>query len=98
MSRTMRVDGNIGGSIDGTGGADLAGISDQVAAAKRVGYDGVWTTEVSRDSFLSLLLAADRSPGAEAGHRDGGGVRRNPMTVATIANDLQRGLRRLARR
>ena len=78
MSRTMRVDGNIGGSIDGTGGADLAGISDQVAAAKRVGYDGVWTTEVSRDSFLSLLLAADRSPGAEAGHRGRGGVRTEP--------------------
>jgi hypothetical protein len=31
----MRVDGNIGGSIDGTGGADLAGISDQLAAARR---------------------------------------------------------------
>ena len=74
----MRVYGNIGGSIDGTGGADLAGISDQVAAAKRVGYDGVWTTEVSRDPFLSLLLAADRSPGAEAGHRDRGGVRTEP--------------------
>jgi hypothetical protein len=94
----MREDGKIGGSIECTDGTELASISEQVAAAKRVGYDGVWTTEVSRDSFLSLLLAAERSPGAEAGHRDGGGVRRNPMTVATIANDLQRGLRRLARR
>jgi alkanesulfonate monooxygenase SsuD/methylene tetrahydromethanopterin reductase-like flavin-dependent oxidoreductase (luciferase family) len=53
----MRVDGNIGGAIDGTGGGDLAGIAEQVAAAERAGYDGVWTTEVSRDPFLPLLLA-----------------------------------------
>ena len=52
----MRVDGNIGGAIDGTGGGDLAGIAEQVAAAERAGYDGVWTTEVSRDPFLPLLL------------------------------------------
>jgi hypothetical protein len=53
----MPVDGNIGG----TGAAGLAGIPDQVATAKQVGYDGVWTTEVSRDQFLPPLLAADRS-------------------------------------
>jgi hypothetical protein len=63
----MQVDGNIGGSIDGTGGADLADISKQVAVAERVGYDGVWTSEVSRDPFLSLLLAADRSQGLRLG-------------------------------
>jgi probable F420-dependent oxidoreductase len=89
MSSTMRVDGNIGGSIDGTGGADLAGISDQVAAAERVGYDGVWTTEVSRDPFLPLLLAADRSQGLTLGTAVAIAFARNPMTVATIANDLQ---------
>jgi hypothetical protein len=53
----MPVDGNIGGAIDGTGGDDLAGMAEQVGAAERVGYDGVWTTEVSRDPFLPLLLA-----------------------------------------
>jgi hypothetical protein len=31
----MRVDANIGGSIDGTGGADLAGIADQVAVWRK---------------------------------------------------------------
>jgi hypothetical protein len=85
----MRVDGNIGGSIDGTGGADLAGISDQVAAAERVGYAGVWTTEVSRDPFLPLLLAADRSRRLTLGTAVAVAFARNPMTVATIANDLQ---------
>jgi hypothetical protein len=35
MSRTMRVDGNIGGSIDRTGGADLAVISEQARARRQ---------------------------------------------------------------
>jgi probable F420-dependent oxidoreductase len=85
----MLVDCNIGGSIDGTRGADMAGIYDQVAAAERVGYDGVWTTEVSRDPFLPLLLAADRSAGLMLGTAVAVAFARNPMTVATIANDLQ---------
>lgn len=33
----MRVDGNIGGGIDGTGGGDLADVAEQVAAAQRAG-------------------------------------------------------------
>jgi hypothetical protein len=32
----VKVDGNIGGGIDGTGGGDLGVISGQVAAAERV--------------------------------------------------------------
>jgi hypothetical protein len=78
----MRVDGKIGGSIDGTGGADLACIADKVVAAERVGY-GVWSTAVSRDGFLPLMLAADRSHpsiysiGAASPQR-GGRARRQP--------------------
>ena len=85
----MRVDGNIGGAIDGTGGGDLAGIAEQVGAAERVGYDGVWTTEVSRDPFLPLLLAADRSRTLTLGTAIAVAFARNPMTVAATANDLQ---------
>lgn len=85
----MRVDGNIGGAIDGTGGGDLAGIAEQVGAAERVGYDGVWTTEVSRDPFLPLLLAADRSRTLTLGTAIAVAFARNPMTVAMVANDLQ---------
>jgi probable F420-dependent oxidoreductase len=84
----MRIDGNIGGSIDGTGGADLAGVAEQVAGAERVGYDGVWTTEVSRDPFLPLLLAADGSERLALGTAVAVAFARNPMTVATAANDL----------
>ncbi len=85
----MRVDGNIGGAIDGTGGGDLAGLAEQVAAAERAGYDGVWTTEVSRDPFLPLLLAADRSRALTLGTAIAVAFARNPMTVAMVANDLQ---------
>ena len=85
----MKVDGNIGGGIDGTGGGDLGVIAGQVAAAERTGYDGVWTTEVSHDPFLPLLLAADRSPGLMLGTAIAVAFARSPMTVATAANDLQ---------
>ena len=85
----MRVDGNIGGGIDGTGGGDLAGIAEQVAAAGRVGYDGVWTTEVSRDPFLPLLLAAGQSRTLTLGTGVAVAFARNPMTLAMVANDLQ---------
>ena len=85
----MRVDGNIGGGIDGTGGAELSGIAAQVGAAERIGYDGVWTTEVSRDPFLPLLLAADRSSTLTLGTAVAVAFARNPMTLAMVANDLQ---------
>jgi len=83
------VDGNIGGSIDGTAGADFGDISGQIAVAERIGYDGVWTTEISHDPFLPLLLAADRSKRLDIGTAIAVAFARNPMTMATLANDMQ---------
>ncbi len=83
------VDGHIGGSIDGTSGADIAGISAQITEAEQIGYDGVWTTEIGRDPFLPLLLAADRSPRLQVGTAIAVAFARNPMTMASTANDLQ---------
>ncbi len=43
----MRVDGNIGGAIDGTGGGDLAGIAEQVAARMRefvLALQAIWAS------------------------------------------------------
>lgn len=85
----MKVDGNIGGTIDGTGGGDLAAVAGQVARAEAAGLDGVWTAETSRDPFLPLLLAADRSPALTLGTAVAVAFARNPMTVASVANDLQ---------
>ncbi|HEY6493949.1 MAG TPA: TIGR03617 family F420-dependent LLM class oxidoreductase, partial [Trebonia sp.] len=56
---------------------------------ERAGYDGVWTTEVSRDPFLPLLLAAGQSRTLTLGTAVAVAFARNPMTVATAANDLQ---------
>ncbi|HKP42139.1 LLM class F420-dependent oxidoreductase [Mycobacterium sp.] len=84
----MKVDGNIGGAIDGTGGADLAVLADQICTAEAIGYDGVWSTEVSRDPFLPLLLAADRSDVLQLGTAVAVAFARSPMTMAVVANDL----------
>lgn len=84
----MDVDGNIGGGIDGTGGADLAVLTAQIATAKKIGFDGVWSTEVSRDPFLPLVLAADRSADLQLGTSVAVAFARNPMSMAVVANDL----------
>ncbi|MBB4905151.1 TIGR03617 family F420-dependent LLM class oxidoreductase [Actinophytocola algeriensis] len=84
----MLVDGNIGGVVDGTAGGDLQEIEAQVAQALRIGLDGVWTTETSRDPFLPLLLAARRAPELTVGTAVAVAFARNPMTLAVTANDL----------
>lgn len=85
----MFIDSNIGGGIDGTTGADLAVLTEQVAATERIGFDGLWSTEVSRDPFLPLMLAADKSPTLQLGTAVAVAFARSPMTMAVAANDLQ---------
>ena len=46
----MKIDTNIGGSIDGTGGGELGVLADQLRTAEKLGFDGVWSTEVSHSS------------------------------------------------
>jgi probable F420-dependent oxidoreductase len=82
------ADGNIGGSIDGTGGAELSTLADQVGAAQRIGFDGLWSTEVSRDPFLPLALAAEKAPTLQLGTAVAVAFARNPMSMAVVANDL----------
>ncbi|HRD11270.1 MAG TPA: LLM class F420-dependent oxidoreductase [Mycobacterium sp.] len=84
----MYVDGNIGGSIDGTGGADLGVLAEQITAAERIGFDGIWSTEVARDPFLPLVLAADKSATLQLGTAVAVAFARSPMTTAVAANDL----------
>jgi probable F420-dependent oxidoreductase len=84
----MYVDANIGGSIDGTGGADRDVLALQLSAAERIGFDGVWSTEVSRDPFLPLMIAADRTATLQLGTAVAVAFARSPMTMAVAANDL----------
>lgn len=78
----MFVDGNLGTR------AGLKAIAGQVAAAGRIGFDGLWTTEMDHDPFLPLALAADRSPSLTLGTGVAVAFARNPMTVAVQALDL----------
>jgi probable F420-dependent oxidoreductase len=84
----MFVDVNIGGSIDGTGGASIEMVAHQVSVAEQSGCDGVWSTEVSRDPFLPLMVAADRSSTLRLGTAVAVAFARSPMTTAAVANDL----------
>jgi probable F420-dependent oxidoreductase len=85
----MLLDCNIGGAVDGTPGGDLAVVQNQVAEAWRLGYDGVWSTEVGRDPFLPLMIACRAAPTLQLGTAVAIAFARNPMTVAVTANDLQ---------
>lgn len=76
--------------LDATLGADLGSIGANAAAAERAGYDGVWTAEVATDPFMPLAVAAEHTSTATLGTSIAVAFARSPMTVATIANDLQR--------
>ncbi|HUZ43201.1 MAG TPA: LLM class F420-dependent oxidoreductase [Acidimicrobiales bacterium] len=76
----MRVDGGIPGTL-----------SDVPAAAQRAeeaGYDGAWSAETGHDPFLPLLLAAEHTERLELGTGIAVAFARNPMTLASLANDL----------
>ena len=82
----MLVDGTIGGTAEG---GDIGAIVHQLANADRMGYAGVWSTEVARDPFLPLVLAAEHTPRLTVGTAIAVAFARNPMSMATVANDLQ---------
>lgn len=84
----VHIDSNIGGSTDGTDGADFGVLRQQLSTAERIGFDGVWSTEVSRDPFLPLLVAAEHSSSWLLGTAVAVAFARNPMTTAAVANDL----------
>lgn len=85
----MYVDCNIGGGIDGTPGGNPTVLTEQLAAAEHLGFDGVWSTEVNRDPFLPLALAATQSTRLQLGTAVAVAFARSPMTTAVVANDLQ---------
>lgn len=84
----MKIDGSVGGPVNSDVPVSLADIGAQVDAAREIGYDGVWTAETSHDPFLPLMIAAERSPELTLGTSIAVAFARNPMTVATTANDL----------
>ena len=76
--------------VDATLDAAIETIGDHSEAAEAEGYDGVWVAEVARDPFLPLVTAADRTQRVTLGTSIAVAFARNPMTLATVANDLHR--------
>ncbi|MEN3223101.1 MULTISPECIES: LLM class F420-dependent oxidoreductase [Mycolicibacterium] len=85
----MYIDCNIGGIVSGSDEAGIAGLVAQAARAERIGFDGIWSTDVDRDPFLSLAIAAMTTTGVQLGTGVAVAFARNPMTTAIAANDLQ---------
>ncbi|HET6795059.1 MAG TPA: LLM class F420-dependent oxidoreductase, partial [Acidimicrobiales bacterium] len=76
----MKVDGGVSGNV--------AEVPAEVKRQEAAGYDGVWTAETGHDPFLPLLLAAEHSESIELGTGIAVAFARNPMNLATMANDL----------
>lgn len=57
---------------------------------ERRGYDGIWTSETAHDPFLPLAVASYHTERIALGTAVTVAFSRNPMTVAYVANDLQR--------
>jgi probable F420-dependent oxidoreductase len=75
--------------VDGGIGFDPADVIESAKLAEQVGYDGLWSAEVSHDPFLPLALAAEHTERIDLGTGIAVGFARNPMTLAMTANDLQ---------
>lgn len=75
--------------VDGTIGFDPSGVVAQATSAEASGYDGIWSAETSHDPFLPLMLAAEHTERIQVGTGIAVAFARNPMTLATTANDLQ---------
>jgi probable F420-dependent oxidoreductase len=68
------------------------GPSDAGPAARKleeIGYDGGFTFEGPHDPFLPLVAAAEQTEKLELATAIAVAFSRNPMTLATVANDLQ---------
>jgi probable F420-dependent oxidoreductase len=75
--------------VDGIVGFDPSGVIESARLAERVGYDGLWSAETSHDPFLPLVLAAEHTERIQLGTGIAVALARNPMNLATVANDLQ---------
>lgn len=74
--------------VDAGLSADMGSIAAQVTRLEKLGYDGVRLAELNHDPFLPLTLAAEHSTRLELITSVAVAFARNPMSMATIAHDL----------
>jgi len=75
--------------VDGGAVFQLIGADKAAQEAEAFGFDGFWSAETNHDPFLPLVLAAEHTSTIELGTSIAVAFARNPMNVATMANDLQ---------
>ena len=68
--------------------ASLGQIPEIAAAAERIGFDALWSTETQHDPFLPLALAAEHTQRLHLGTAIAVGFARSPATLAYTAWDL----------
>ena len=75
--------------VDGGIGFDPSDVATQARAAEDDGYAGAWIAETAHDPFIPLALAAQHTQRLELGTGIAVAFARNPMSMATVANDVQ---------
>ncbi|MDY6779480.1 MAG: LLM class flavin-dependent oxidoreductase, partial [Halobacteria archaeon] len=66
------------------------GPGERASVAEEMGFDCVWNPELSYDSFLPLVLAAEHTEEIQVGTRISTAFTRSPMVLAYIGWDLAR--------
>jgi probable F420-dependent oxidoreductase len=74
--------------VDGGIGLEAADAAATARRAENDGFDGLWCAETAHDPFLPLLLGAEHTERITLGTAIAVAFARNPMTTATVANDL----------
>ena len=66
----------------------LGAVAERAARAQALGFDGVFTADISHNPFLRVMAAASAAPGVEVGTSVAVAFARSPMVVAQTAWDL----------
>ena len=76
--------------VDGAISSELSQAATTARDAEAAGYDGAWVPEIINDPFLPIAVAAEHTERIELGTGIAVAFARNPMSLATLADDLQR--------
>ncbi|GAA3702895.1 LLM class F420-dependent oxidoreductase [Gordonia hankookensis] len=76
-------------AIDSGVASRLTGVPESARTVEDQGFDGCWAGETNHDPFLALTLAAEHTSRIELGTNIAVAFARNPMSVASLAWDLQ---------
>jgi len=74
--------------VDASSSTDLKAIGEAARHAEALGYDGLRVAELNHDPFMLLAIAAEHTHRIELVTSVAVAFSRNPMTMATLAHDL----------